>query len=78
MLHEAGGEAFSTASAKVYVDVTLRQIQRELFCMVERRFCELEAKFDQMTSGGKPPKDFKFASERECNNEPVELPKFLS
>jgi hypothetical protein len=59
----------------------IQSAQRELFSLIERRFCELEARINQtradiLAGDDKPRKDFRFANEKstEGNDEPLERP----
>jgi hypothetical protein len=54
----------------------IKQVQNELFALVERRFGELMGRLDGILPERPRPKDFKFAGERD-DNSPVDLPNPL-
>jgi hypothetical protein len=62
----------------------IQSVQRELFSLIERRFCELEARIAQaradiLAADGKLRKDFRFANERQERDDDAitELPNPL-
>jgi hypothetical protein len=69
------GETFDKLLDKT--ELAARDLQRDLFTLVEKRFAELGARLDVMSGTPASKKGFRFASEPAPENEPVDLPGFL-
>jgi hypothetical protein len=78
--HEASVEAAGTFVAETVdkaldkTELAARDLQRDLFTLVERRFAELGARLDVMSGTPAAKKAFRFANEPAPENEPVDLP----
>jgi septal ring factor EnvC (AmiA/AmiB activator) len=60
-LVKASGEALGAVANDMH-DI-IKQIERDIFSLIERRFAALEARLDVVMPESPRPKDFKFASE---------------
>lgn|SRR5262249_9446995 len=80
---EATGEAIGEFSNKTvdYVEKMIKEIQNELFVLVERRFGELMGRLDAIVpdtrSRSRSTKDFKFSNERSDDDDAIDLPNPL-
>src|SRR5260221_5066458 len=68
-LHEVALEASGTTigeyadKVSAIAEKSIKEVQRELSVLVERRFGEIMGRLDFLAGGSSRPKDFKFANE---------------